>query len=72
MLKCCLFSFFHSLYSYAFFSNLQHSLYYPEEKGKKTFDRKEVSTELCGFASLHANTYYETVFPPPPNYCLNY
>ena len=54
------------------FSNLQHSLYYPEEKGKKTFDRKEVSTELCGFASLRANTYYETVFPPPPNYCLNY
>ena len=43
------------------FSNLQHSLYYPEEKGKKTFDRKEVSTELCGFASLHANTYYEII-----------
>ena len=43
------------------FSNLQHSLYYPEEKGKKTFDRKEASTELCGFASLHANTYYEII-----------
>ena len=52
------------------FPNFQHSLYYPEEKGKKTFDRKEVSTELCGFASLHANIDYETVFPPPPNYQL--
>ena len=39
---------------------LAHSLYDPEEKGKKTFDRKEVSTELCGFVLLHANTYYET------------
>ena len=29
-------------------------------KRKKTFDRKEVSTELCGFTSLHANTYCET------------
>ena len=42
-----------------------------EENGTKTFDGKEVSTELCGFVSLHGNADYETVFPPPPNYRLN-
>ena len=54
MLKCWLFLSF-ILYIVMCFSNFEHSLYYPGEKGKKTFDRKEVSTELCGFASLHAN-----------------
>ena len=47
------------LYKLCFFQISKHSLYYPEEKGKKPFDRKELSTELCGFASLHANIDYE-------------